>query len=91
MPVKFRPPEMGSSPIEATSSETALMYIQQLIAMNEVGHQTPHMKAILSRHLVDDLTDVVGYCFRKLDVSPWGDDERAEIAAEREAERKRGT
>jgi hypothetical protein len=90
MPVKTEPPDVGCNPIVATSPEAALGYVERLIAMNNVDHQTPHMKAIFCRHMADELTDVVGYSFRKLDVSPWGDDERAELAAEAGAAHKRG-
>jgi hypothetical protein len=82
MPVKTEPPDFGCHPIDAIASDAAATCINRLIALVDANDQSPHVKAILGRDVAKDFTDIVGFCFRKLEISPWGDDERAAFAAE---------
>jgi hypothetical protein len=90
MPVKFQPPDLGSNPIEATGPDRALNCIQQLTSIIQAPDSSPYSKAMLTRVVANEFSNTVGYCFRKLEISPWGDEERAELAAGTEAERTRG-
>ncbi len=72
MPPKTRSPERDCDPIQATGPDSALAMIERLIAMGNVDHQSPALKAQLCRHMTDEFTGTVGYCFRELDIAPWG-------------------
>ena len=76
---------MGRDPIQATGPDSTLAMIERLIALGEADHQTPETKARLCRDMTDEFTDTVGYCFRELDVAPWGEDLRAERADQAQA------
>jgi hypothetical protein len=82
MPVQFEPPDVGCNPLEATSADASVGMLDRLLAMNNVDHQGPRMKAIFCRYMANEFTGVVGYCYRKLEISPWGDEERAALAAD---------
>jgi hypothetical protein len=82
MPVKTEPPHFGCHPIESTEPAHAVSCIDRLLLAINAKDQTPFTRALHSRVMADDFTDMVGFCFRKLEISPWGDDERAAYAAD---------
>lgn len=81
--------DYSTHPVEAMQPTRAVGHIEQILAVIHTEHQSGPVKAKFVRLLADEHTDMVNYCFRKLDVSPFGDDVRAEIEAERAAERAR--
>lgn len=91
MPVKTVPTNFGSNPVEVTKPEHALGCIDRVMAIIQAPDNSPYSRAMLSRVVVNEFSDVTAYCFRKLEISPWGDEERAELAAAMAAEeRKKG-